>query len=144
MRGRTQFYRTSNGYEHHFSNIERTGPCSSIGNWTGTPGIEWRDIERQTFNRFAKLLIELTRTSFFRTLNKIEHVHLLDIKHRTSNIFRPITKHCRALILGLAKIRDCKNYCIFRTKKSPNVTPIYSLRNWIVNILLTRLSKKSP
>ena len=27
--GRTPFYRTSNGLEHHFSNIERTRTCSS-------------------------------------------------------------------------------------------------------------------
>ena len=53
----------------------------------------------RAFARFTKLLIELTRTSFFRTSNKLERVHLLviefehpifgfersNIKHRTSN-----------------------------------------------------------
>ena len=53
------------------------------------------------FTRFTKLLIELTRTSFFWTSNKLKCVLLLVIKlehpifgfeQRTSNIVRPITK----------------------------------------------------
>ena len=34
--GRTPFYRTSIELEHHFSNIERTLTCSSIGDQTQT------------------------------------------------------------------------------------------------------------
>ena len=34
----------------------------------------------RAFTTFTKLLIELTRTSFFRTLNELEHVHLMGIK----------------------------------------------------------------
>ena len=34
----------------------------------------------RVFTRFTKLLIELTWTSFFQTLNKLQHVHLLVIE----------------------------------------------------------------
>ena len=44
-------------------------------------GFEGTNIEpNKTFNRFTKLLIELTRTSFFRTSNELEHVHLMVIE----------------------------------------------------------------
>ena len=34
----------------------------------------------RAFTKFTKLLIELTQTSFFRTSNELEHVHLLVIE----------------------------------------------------------------
>ena len=42
---RTPFYRTSIELEHHFSNIERTQTCSSIGNRTWTPYFWLQNIE---------------------------------------------------------------------------------------------------
>ena len=35
--GQTQFHRTSNEFEHHFSNIKQTQTCSSICVRTPTP-----------------------------------------------------------------------------------------------------------
>ena len=81
--GRTPFYRTSIELEHHFSNIERTRTCSSIGDRTRTPffGFERTNIEpNRAFTKFTELLIELTRTSFFRTSNELERVHLMVIE----------------------------------------------------------------
>ena len=44
-------------------------------------GFERTNIEPiRAFTKFTKLLIELTRTSFFRTSNKLERVHLLEIE----------------------------------------------------------------
>ena len=82
--GRTPFYRRSNELEHHFPNIERTLTCSSIVDQTQkktTFGFEHTNIEpNRAFNRFTKLLIELARTSFFRTSNEPKHTHVLVIK----------------------------------------------------------------
>ena len=47
---RTPFFRTSNELEHHFSNIERTRTCSSIGDRTRTPYFWLRTIEHRTSN----------------------------------------------------------------------------------------------
>ena len=66
--GRTPFYRTSIELEHHFSNIERTRTCSSIGDRTRKPYFWLRTNEHWTSNLIglsSKLLIELTPTSFF-------------------------------------------------------------------------------
>ena len=46
--GRTPFYRTSIELEHHFSNIERTHTCSSIGDRTRTPYFWLRTNEHPT------------------------------------------------------------------------------------------------
>ena len=46
--GQTPFYRTSNELKHHFSNIERTRTCSSIGDRTLTPYFWLRIIEIRT------------------------------------------------------------------------------------------------
>ena len=44
-------------------------------------GFEGTNIEPNgAFTRFTKLLIKLTRTSFFRTSNELERVHLLEIE----------------------------------------------------------------
>ena len=44
-------------------------------------GFEQMNIEpNRTFTKFTKLLIELTRTSFFRTSNELERVHLMVIE----------------------------------------------------------------
>ena len=48
--GQTPYYRTSNELEHHFSNIEWTRTCSSIGDRTGTPYFWLRTIEHRTSN----------------------------------------------------------------------------------------------
>ena len=83
--GLTPFYRTSIELEHHFSNIERTRTCSFVDDRTRTPYFWLRtNFEpNRAFTIFTKLLIELTRTAFFRTLNELERVHLLviELKH---------------------------------------------------------------
>ena len=48
--GRTPLYRTSNGLEHHFSNIERTRTCSSFESRTSN-----RHRTKYTFNNFHDL-----------------------------------------------------------------------------------------
>ena len=77
--------RLSNSIEQRFSNIEQTRTCSSFGNRTRTPYFQLQMHEHPNLNltdlftQFTKLLMELTQTSFFRTLNKLERVHLLVI-----------------------------------------------------------------
>ena len=79
----TPFYQTSNQLEDHFLNIEQTRTCSSIGDRTRT-SYHWLRTSNfeahRAFTRFTKLLIELTRKSFFRTSNELERVHLLIIE----------------------------------------------------------------
>ena len=70
-----------------FSNIQRTWTCSFIFWW-----LNWNTLffalnnwtsnfkPNRAFTRFTKLLIELTRTSFFRTSIKLESVHILVIE----------------------------------------------------------------
>ena len=61
--GRSPFYRTSNELEHHFSNIERTRTCSSIGDRTQIPyfWLQMSNFEpNRAFTRFTKLFIEPT------------------------------------------------------------------------------------
>ena len=82
--GQTPFYRTLNQLEHHFSNIEQTRICSSIGDRTRTPyfGFERTKIEsNRAFTRFIKFFIELTPISYFRTSNELEHVYIMVIEH---------------------------------------------------------------
>ena len=88
--GQTLFYRTLNKLEHHFLNIEQTRTSSPIGDRTRTPYFWLQTNKHQSLNlkglsldRFTKILIELTWTSFFQTLNELEHVHLLmiELKH---------------------------------------------------------------
>ena len=50
MMSRTPFYQTLNELEHHFSNIERTQTCSSIGDRTQTSLFWLRMIENRTSN----------------------------------------------------------------------------------------------
>ena len=81
--GRTPFYRTSNELEYHFSKIERTQTCSSIGDRTRTTYFWLRTSNfepNRAFARFTKSLFELTRTSLIRTSNQFERVHLLVMK----------------------------------------------------------------
>ena len=67
------------------SNIKQTRTCSSKGDQTQTSYYWLQTIKHRTSNliglktRFTKLLIKLTGTSFFRTSNEFEHVHLLVI-----------------------------------------------------------------
>ena len=90
--GRTSFYRTSNELEHHFLNIEgtRTRTCSSKYWWSNSNTLFLACNKRtlnmkpnKVFTWFIKLLIELTRTSFFLTSNEPERVHLflIEIQH---------------------------------------------------------------
>ena len=102
--GRTPFYRTLNKLKHHFSDIERVH-LLVIKLEHLNFGFEWTDIEHWTlkaFNRFPKLFIAQTQTSFFRTSNRLEHVHLLviELEHpflasndRTSNFKHSSTHH---------------------------------------------------
>ena len=82
MMGRTPFHQTLNELEHHFSNIERTPTCSYISNALFLASNEQTSNMElsKAFTRFIKLLIELTQTSYFKTCNKLEHVHLLAIE----------------------------------------------------------------
>ena len=103
--GRTPFHGTLNELEHHFSNIERTQTCSSIGDWTPTlyfwhrtniepnrPSLDLLNfssnwLECQFFEHRTNLNMfiywYLTRLSYF---------WLRTIEHRTLNIIRPITR----------------------------------------------------
>ena len=77
---RTPFYRTSNELKYHFSNIERTRTCSSIGYRTRTPYFWLRTIEHRTSNLIGPSLDLLNCWS-----NRLEH-HFFE--HRTnSNMF---------------------------------------------------------
>ena len=79
----------SNGSITILSNIERTR-TSFFEHWKNSNMFIywWSNSNERTsniepnraFTTFTKLLIELTRTSFFRTLNELEHVHLMGIK----------------------------------------------------------------
>ena len=105
--GRTPFYRTSNKLEHHFQTLNKLKCVHLLGIELKHPifGFERTNIEpNKAFTKFTKLLIELTRTSFFQISNELERVHLLEIElkhpifafeHRTSNIVRPITTICQ-------------------------------------------------
>ena len=101
--------------------IERTQICSSMGDRTRTHCF-WHQTSNfkpnKAFIRFTKLFIKLTRTSFFRTSNKlqrgyllvIEHTRtpyfwLLMIEHQTLNIVRPIT----SISLTIDKVKKGKN-----------------------------------
>ena len=78
--GRTPFYRTSIELENHFSNIERTRTCSSIGDRTRTPFFWLRTNEHRTSN-----LIRLSLNLLNYSSNWLEH-HFFE--HRTnSNVF---------------------------------------------------------
>ena len=78
--GRTPFYRTLNELEHHFSNIERTRTCSSIGDRTRTPYFWLRTVEYRTSN-----LIGLSLDLINYSSNWLEH---LFFEHRTNfNVF---------------------------------------------------------
>ena len=91
---------------------------------TRTPYFWFRmNIEpNMAFTRFTKLLIELTWTSFFRTLNKFEFVHLLVIKleypifgFEQSNIVRPITSDVIEWLswnLGKLSMHKYMKHCI--------------------------------
>ena len=59
MMGRTPFHQTLNELEHHFSNIERTPTCSSIGNRTPTPHFWLQTIDHQTSNIVHPITIVL-------------------------------------------------------------------------------------
>ena len=50
----------------------------------------------RAFARFTKLFIELTRTSFFRTLNELKRVHLLviELEHPIFGFERSNFEHC--------------------------------------------------
>ena len=88
--GPTPFYRTSMELEHPFSSILfRTSNKLEHVHLLMIElehlnfGFERTNIEHRTqkaFTNFTKLFIEQTRTSFFRTLNGLERVHLLLIK----------------------------------------------------------------
>ena len=73
--GRTPFYRTSNEPEHHLSTIEQTPTrvhLLVIELVHPIFGFHRTNIEsNRAFTGFTKLLFELTRTSFFRTSNKL-------------------------------------------------------------------------
>ena len=82
------------GYRMNLNNdydsliIKLTQMSSYIGDRPQTLifGFEQTDIKHQTqkpFTKFTKLFIEQTRTSFFRTSNGLERVHLLliELKH---------------------------------------------------------------
>ena len=74
----------SDGSNTILSNIDRTRTCPFVDDRTRTPYFWLRTIEPNTvFTTFTKLLIELTRTSFFRTSNELERVHLMviDLDH---------------------------------------------------------------
>ena len=78
---KTPFYQTSNELEFHFSNIEQLKCFLLLVMEHLIFAIKQTNIEpNRAFTRFPKLLIELTRTSIFRTSNKLEHVYLLAIK----------------------------------------------------------------
>ena len=84
--------------EYYFSNIERIQTCSSIGDQIQTSyfGFEQTNIEpNRAFTRFTKLLIELTRTSFFQIQKELEHVHLLiiELEHPISGFKRSNIDH---------------------------------------------------
>ena len=73
----TPFYRTSNELKHHFSNIERTRTCSSIGDQTRTPYFFILNDRTSNFepNRTFTRFTNLQNCS----LNRLEH-HFLDIE----------------------------------------------------------------
>ena len=77
----TPFYRTSNELKHHFSNIERTRTCSSIGDQTRTPYLWPRKIEHQTSKR---PLLDLLNYSSNRLEN---HFFQISNDRRDSNLF---------------------------------------------------------
>ena len=67
--------RTSNQLEQvHLLVIELEHPILGFNDRTSNIEPNW------AFTRFTEFLIEQTRTSFFQTLKKLEHVHLLVIK----------------------------------------------------------------
>ena len=98
--GSNTFYRTSNELEHHISNIEPTQTCLSIVNQTRIPYF-WLSSNVLTLNvlasisRFDKLFIEQTCTSFFQTLNRLEHVQLLvmELEHTMFGFNHTKNKH---------------------------------------------------
>ena len=90
----TPFYRTSNELKHHFSNIERTRTCSSIGDQTRTPYFfilndRTSNFEpNRTFTRFTNLQnCSLNRLEhhFFEHLTKSNVCHLLAIELKHPN-----------------------------------------------------------
>ena len=75
--GWTPFYRTSNELEHHFSNIEWTRTCSSIGDRTGTPYFWLRTIEHRTSNLMMGLWLNLLNYSLNWLSSKLHKIHKL-------------------------------------------------------------------
>ena len=129
--------------EHHFSNIKRTQTFSSIGDRTRTPYFWLRTNEHnRSFTRFTRLLIELTQTSFFRTLNKLERVYLLviDLKttqkasnHRTLNFEHNSTNHYCTMVF---------TFGIFHTehsvaKLSKKLKLLQKCETWMGYVFLT-------
>ena len=82
---RTPFYQTSDELEHHLSNIERTWTCLSIDDRIWTPEFWlWTNGHRTSNLKGVQYIYKIShrtdRTSFFRTSNRLEHVHLLIIE----------------------------------------------------------------
>ena len=73
--GRTPFYRTSIKLKHHFEHRTNSNTLFLALN-DQTSNFEPNTV----FPTFTKLLIELTRTSFFRTSNELERVHFVVIE----------------------------------------------------------------
>ena len=124
--GRPPFHRTSNKLEHHFSNIEQTRTCSSIGDWTGTPYFLLWTNENWTLNLIGFSLNIFTKLNFFehRTCSSIDnrtptpYIWLWMIEHRTSKIVGPITiklrKWLQASFFAIALLKLLLIQAVFR------------------------------
>ena len=116
----TPFHLTSNKIEHHFSNTKQTRTCSSNVDQTRTPYFEWpKDIEPNgALTGFTKLIIKLTQTSFFWTLNEFKHVDLLIIELKLflasndliSNLEHCSTHHYNSLIQISTTLDDWRSF----------------------------------
>ena len=85
--GRTPFYRTSIELEHHLSNIELERVHllvielkHPIFGFEPSNDRTSNFEPNRAFTTLTKSLIELTQTSFFRTSNELERVHLMVIE----------------------------------------------------------------
>ena len=135
--GRTPFYRTLFELKHHFSHIERTRTCSSIGDQTQTPYFLLWTNENLTLNLigFSQYLLQFYRGDsniIFWTSNKLEHFHLLVIELQHPNFgfewinFEHRSTHHYQVVQTIASIFFCNSFVetIFTTSL-PSLTSRY-------------------
>ena len=128
--------------EHHFLNIECT--------WTRTPYFCFEQASNikpyRAFTRFAKLLIGLTRISFFQSSNKLKRVHILvfELEHpifgfERSNIVLQTNNPSLKPAVGLGKTLFLFHSWILKKEMTHSCLNHFQTYCWIIDNSLRRI-----